>query len=99
MFTLCFVICCEYEAVVVVVVLQDAHSIVPDFDKGSSLFGVYDGHGGKSITLGHHHTCSCAGAIRLNCGEAKQWVSMVTVILFRAEVLTMQFVWQKCWQQ
>lgn len=27
--------------------IQDAHSIVPNFDQNSSLFGVYDGHGGK----------------------------------------------------
>ena len=27
--------------------MQDAHCIVPDFDGSSSLFGVYDGHGGK----------------------------------------------------
>ena len=28
---------------------QDAHCVVPDFDEGSSFFGVYDGHGGKHL--------------------------------------------------
>ena len=26
---------------------QDAHCVVPNFEKDSSLFGVYDGHGGR----------------------------------------------------
>lgn len=32
-------------------IVQDAHCIIPDFDGGSSLFGVYDGHGGKHNTV------------------------------------------------
>lgn len=36
------------KCVLIYVQTQDAHSIVPDFDQDSSLFGVYDGHGGKS---------------------------------------------------
>ena len=28
---------------------QDAHSIIPRMDEETSLFAVYDGHGGKTI--------------------------------------------------
>ena len=31
--------------------IQDAHSIVPDFDKDTSLFAVYDGHGGELLYM------------------------------------------------
>lgn len=28
-------------------VLQDAHNCIPEFDKDTAMFAVYDGHGGK----------------------------------------------------
>jgi len=31
--------------------LQDAHSIIPQLDDQTSLFAVYDGHGGKEVAL------------------------------------------------
>ena len=42
--------------------LQDAHSIIPHFDEGSSYFGVYDGHGGTHTVHVHCSVCLlCVG--------------------------------------
>lgn len=33
------------------VVLQDAHNCIPEFDEETAMFSVYDGHGGKRVAL------------------------------------------------
>ncbi|XP_064382077.1 protein phosphatase 1G-like isoform X2 [Halichondria panicea] len=33
------------------IAMEDSHSVVPHFDQDSSLFAVYDGHGGKEVAV------------------------------------------------
>lgn len=33
------------------IVLQDAHNCILDFDEETALFGVYDGHGGAEVAI------------------------------------------------
>jgi len=31
--------------------MEDAHIVAPDIEEGISIFGVFDGHGGKEVAL------------------------------------------------
>ena len=43
-----------YYGTLYVLYFQDAHSVIPNFDTDTSLFAVYDGHGGELCTLQMH---------------------------------------------
>lgn len=43
----CESVVCVYCKCLCFLTVQDAHSAVPEYDVDSSLFAVYDGHGGN----------------------------------------------------